>query len=125
MFFKHLKQISILIALQFICEAIVYFLPFSFPANIMAMLLLTVFLIMGVIKEHHIKETADYLLSLMSLFIIPVTISVVQHFETLRQFGLQILLVSLIVMLLAFVACMLTIRLALRFTKKGGGKHAS
>ena len=117
---KYLKQLAIIIFICLLGELMVGFLPFGFPGNIMAMLLLTFLLMAKLLKEEHIKETGDFLLEVMAVFIIPVSVSMIEHLELMTQIGLQLVLVSLLVLILSFLSCAYTIRFTMWVMRKRG-----
>ena len=111
---KYLKQFVIILMICLVGELIVHWLPFAFPGNIMAMIILVLLLTMNVIKESAIKETSDYLLSMLGLILVPASVAVIEHLELVGQIGLQILLITTIILVVAFVSCAYTIRLTMK-----------
>jgi len=119
---KYLKQFAIIVLICLVGELIVSFLPFGFPGNIMAMILLVGLLASKIMKEEHIKETSDFLLEIIGLFLIPVSVGIIEHFEIIRMVGVQLLLISIITLVLTFASCAFTIRLTMKiinWKKKG------
>jgi len=115
---KYIKQFVIIVLICLIGELIVSFLPFAFPGNIMAMILLVVCLVSRVVKEEYIKETSDFLLEIIGLFIVPVAVGMIAHFEIIRSVGIQLLLISLITLVLTFASCAVTIRLTMKMINR-------
>ena len=62
---KYIKQFAVLVLISLMGELVVYFLPFAFPGNVMAMILLAGLLVCRVVKEDFIKETCDFLLEII------------------------------------------------------------
>jgi len=121
---KYIKQFAILVLICLIGELIVSFLPFGFPGNIMAMILLIGLLVGKVVKEEQIKETSDFLLELIGLFIVPVAVGVMAHFELIRSIWIQLFLISLITLILTFASCAFTIRLTMRVINRKKEREA-
>jgi len=115
---KYIKQFAIIVLICLIGELIVNFLPFAFPGNIMAMILLAGLLVSRVVKEEHIKETSEFLLEIIGLFIVPVSVGMIAHFDIIRSVGLQLLLISLITLVLTFASCAFTIRLTMKILNR-------
>jgi len=111
---KYLKQLTIIFVICLVAEAMARLLPFQFPGNILAMLILGILLMIKVVREEHIKETSDFLLELIGLFIVPVTVSVIDQMDVIREIGLQLLIICLILMVLVFASCAFTIRLTMK-----------
>jgi len=107
---KYLKQLLIILMICLIGEAIAGLLPFTFPGNIMAMMILAILLATRLIKEEQIKEVSDYLLELLALFIIPISVSVINHLELVRQIWVQLLVICLMTLVMTFASCAFTIR---------------
>jgi holin-like protein len=84
----------------------------------MAMLLLAGLLVIRVVKEEHIKETSDFLLEIIGLFILPVSVGMIAHFELIRTIGIQLLLISIITLVLTFASCAFTIRLTMKLINR-------
>ena len=63
-----LNQIAIIFGISLLGEIAAYILPFTFPSQIIALIILFVLLITGVLKIEHIKEKSDFLLKNMAFF---------------------------------------------------------
>jgi len=115
---KYIKQFAIVVLICLIGELIVGFLPFGFPGNIMAMILLVGLLVGKVVKEDQIKEVSDFLLEVISLFIVPVSVGIIAYFDLIRSIWFQLLLISLITLILTFASCAFTIRLTMKILNR-------
>ncbi|MCL1991287.1 MAG: CidA/LrgA family protein [Defluviitaleaceae bacterium] len=110
---NHLKQFVIILVICLIGELLVNFLPFGFPGNVMAMMLLAGLLVSRVVKEEQIKAISDFLLETIGLFIVPVSVGVIEHVDLIQTVGIQLLLISLITLVVTFASCAFTIRLVI------------
>ena len=115
---KYIKQFAVLVLISLMGELIVYFLPFAFPGNVMAMILLAGLLVSRVVKEESIKEASDFLLEIIGLFIVPISVGMIAHFELIRTLWIQLLLISLVTLVLTFASCAFTIRLTMKFINR-------
>lgn len=88
------------------------------------MVILVVLLIAKVVKEEHIKDTSDFLLQIIALFIVPPSVAVIQHFDLIGAIWWQLIVMSLITLFLTFTASAFTIRLTMKLmkNKKGGAQ---
>jgi len=120
---KYIKQLTVLVAICLIGEFVVSFLPFAFPGNVAAMILLAGLLVIRVVKEEHIKETSDFLLQIIALFIVPPSVAVIQHFDLIGAIWWQLIVISLLTLFLTFAACAFTIRLTVRLMNRKKGKQ--
>ena len=78
-----LKKFAILFLICILCDAVVSFLPFSFPGNVLSMVVLFICLFFGLIKVRHIESASDFMLKNMAFFFIPVTASIVSYADVL------------------------------------------
>lgn len=123
---KYIKQFSILLTICLVGELLVLFLPFGFPGNIMAMILLVLLLSFKVIKSAQIEETSQLLLECIGLFIVPISVSMISHLELIRTIWWQLLVISLATLFLTFASTAFTIRLLMGLMnakKKEGTNH--
>ena len=111
---KYLKQLAILFFICLVGEFFAGLLPFAFPGNIMAMIILSLLLITNLVKETDIKEVSDYLLEMLGLFIIPSSVLIIEHLELIQQVAVPLILISLILFTLTFLSCAFTIRFVMK-----------
>ncbi|MDO4315191.1 MAG: CidA/LrgA family protein, partial [Oscillospiraceae bacterium] len=76
---KILLQIGIVFGLYWISQCVEAVLPFPFPASVISLLLLLLLLILRVVKVEHIREKADFLLSNLGFFFVPVAVSIMNY----------------------------------------------
>jgi len=115
---KYIKQLAIILFISLSGEVLSRILPLRLPGNIIAMILLFVLLMAKIIKEEHILETSDYLLSIIGLFLVPPTVAIIEYTDMLATVGIQLLIVSLTTFVLAFTGCAYTIRLTMTISKR-------
>lgn len=95
-------------------------LPFAFPSNVIAMVLLFALLMFGVVKPAHIQDTSNFLLKNMAFLFLPSTVGIVEHFDLLESSLLPFLAVCIITTLLTFLATAYTAKGALALQKRYG-----
>lgn len=115
---QYIKQFAIIVAICLVGEFVVSFLPFAFPGNVAAMIILAGLLVIRVVKEEHIKETSDFLLQIIALFIVPPSVAVIQYFDLIGAIWWQLIIISLITLFLTFAACTFTIRLTMKLMNR-------
>ena len=120
-----LKQLALLFAVYLLAVWIGDWLPFAFPASVIAMLLLLICLLAGILKVEHIREKSDFLLANMAFFFIPAGVNVINYLDILRASWLSLLVICLVTMVITFAATALSIRLTVQLLhkKEGGRKH--
>ncbi len=115
---KILKQLGILFLLSFLCELISSFLPFTFPASVLAMIILFILLATNLIKEKYIEETSFFLQKNMALFFIPPAVSIIDEFNIFKDKIFQIIFISFISFLITFIATAFTVNLVIKIQSK-------
>ena len=81
---KYIVQLGIITGISFVAELLHALLPLPVPASVYGLLLLLVLLLTGVIKEEHIRESADFLISIMPFFFVPPSVALMTSFESMR-----------------------------------------
>ena len=100
---KILKQLGIILAICLAAEFIVSLLPIAFPSSVMAILILALLLFTKILKEEHIRETGDFLLSNMALVFVPISIGMVEDFGLLKGQLAGFLIVVCISLVMTFL----------------------
>ena len=115
---KILRQIGIFMAICWVSVVIEQLLPFAFPAAVIGMILLFLFLLAGVLRLEHIREKSDFLLGNMSFFFLPAGVSMVNYLDILRSSLLPILAICVVSTILTFAATAYTVQLAIRLMNR-------
>ena len=93
---KYIKQFAVIGTITFCGELLNLLLPFPVPASIYGMVLLFVCLLTGIIKLSAIEETADLLLSVMPIFFISPTVSIMSSVGLMKDQLLGIFLTCIV-----------------------------
>ncbi|OUM90764.1 MAG: hypothetical protein BAA01_07230 [Bacillus thermozeamaize] len=86
-----MRGLAILLAFQLAGWALHEFARIPLPANVLGFFLLTAALLSGLVKMVWIEETAEWLLSHMTLFFVPFVVSTMTFFPVLINQALPIL----------------------------------
>ena len=116
---KYVKQFMVIIIFSFLGEILHEVLPFPVPASIYGLVLLFLALLIGVIKEEQIKETADFLVEIMPILFIPAGVGLMTKWGALKQLLLPF---SLIVTLGTLFTMVVTGKVTEGMLKKKGVK---
>lgn len=124
---KILWQIGILTGICLAAQWLVTLLPFSFPASVMAMLVLLILLLTGVLKTRHIRELSSWFLQNMALLFVPATVGVLNYLDIIRDNLFPILFISAVTTLLVFAVTGWTVKglMALQARCGRGTREAS
>ena len=120
---KIIKQFGIIFFICWIGTVIEHFLPFAFPASVIAMLLLLFCLVIGILKVEHIREKSDFLLGNMAFFFIPAGVNVINYLDILKASWLPLLVICLVTTVITFAATAFSIRLTVYLLRRKGGQQ--
>lgn len=99
---KYVCQLGIILGVSFAGEALAHLLPLPVPASVWGLVLMLALLILRAIRPEHIRDTAEYLISLMPLMFVPPTVGLMQSWGLLRDnllsFVIAITLITAVVM---------------------------
>jgi holin-like protein len=120
-FMKIVLQTGIIFSLCWISRIIARFLPFDFPASIIALFLVFLMLLTGLLRLEHIREKSDFLLSNMAFFLIPSSVNVINYFGLVKENVLKLILICVISMVITFGVTALTVTMVLRLVRRFSG----
>ena len=99
---KTLGQIVIILLVSFAGEMLNYCLPLPIPASIYGIVILFCLLEFKVIPLRAVKETGDFLVSIMQLMFIPAAVGLMDQFQSLRAILLPFLVINLVGLVVTF-----------------------
>ena len=111
-------QTGIIFGICLLGEWLSGLLPFVFPANVIAMILMFVLLLAGLLKNHHIAEMGEFLRKNMAFFFIPSGVALMAELDVMKGKILVLLLICFFTMILTFMVSAYTIRFVSRLQKK-------
>ena len=89
---KYICQLGIILGVSFAGEVLARVLPLPIPASVWGLVLMLVLLILRVIRPEQIRDTAEYLISIMPLLFVPPTVGLMQSWGLLRDNWLSFLI---------------------------------
>ena len=92
------------------------------PSSVMAILILALLLFTKILKEEHIRETGDFLLSNMALVFVPISIGMVEDFGLLKGQLAGFLIVVCISLVMTFLGTYASVRIVQMCMKRLAGK---
>ncbi len=113
-----IRQLTILFSISFLSEIISNFLPFTFPASLMAMILLFILLITKLLNINNIETVGQFLQNHIAIFFVPPAISLMDEFETIKDKLFPILFISIVSFLLTFLSTAYTVKLVIKIQER-------
>lgn len=93
---KYLKQFAIILGISFLGEVLRYALPFPIPASVYGLVLLLLALVTGIICLEQVKETAQFLITIMPVMFIPAGVGLLTAWEVLAPIAFPVVLITVI-----------------------------
>ena len=111
---KLLKQIGLVFGLCWISQCIEKVLPFTFPASVIAMILLLAFLLLRLVKIEHVREKSDFLLGNLPFFFIPATVGIMNYKDLIFNNWVAFLVVCAVSTVVTFAATAWAVQLTMK-----------
>lgn len=112
---KLLIQLAIVSGICLACEGIAAILPFSFPASVMALLVVFLLLLTKALKLEQIDTVSNYLLQHIPLLFIPVTTSIMNYWDVISQIFVPFFLICLVTLVITYGATAFAVRLTIQW----------
>ena len=93
---KYLGQIFIILLVSFVGELLNTLIPLPIPASIYGIILLFCLLEFRVIPLRAVKETGDFLVSIMQLMFIPAAVGLLEAWDVIRPNWLPYIAITVI-----------------------------
>ena len=115
---KIVTQVGIIFSICWISQIIEKLLPFSFPASVIGMILLFILLCVHILKVDNIREKSDFLLENMAFFFIPAGVSIINYFDVLKNWVVQLIVICVVSTVVTFAVTAYSMKLALYLMQK-------
>lgn len=93
---KYFFQITIILLISLAGELLNYLIPLPIPGSIYGFVIVFVLLLTGVLKLSQIKDTADFLISIMPCMFIPAGVGIINSFDSLRPVLIPIAFITFV-----------------------------
>ena len=93
---KYLKQFLIIILVSCIGELLNYLIPLPIPASIYGLLIMLGLLITKTIRLDAVKETAQFLIDIMSVMFIPAGVGLITYWAQLKDMLLPTIVIIIV-----------------------------
>lgn len=118
---KHIKQLTIILAVSLIAEIMEYLIPLPVAASVYGLVLMLIGLMTHIIPLEKVEGVADFLVENMAIVFIPPTVGIMASVEELRQMLLPLIVISLVSTVLVMAV---TGRVTQFIIRRGKGKNA-
>ena len=116
---KYLKQSLLILLISLAGELLHHFVDLPVPASIYGMMLLFILLETGVLKESAVRETGDFLLSVMPVLFVPAAVGLMESWDIIRPSWYSYLITLVAVTVIVMAAAGLVTQLAEKGKKTG------
>ena len=117
---KYLAQFCIILGYTFIGEALQRVLPLPIPGSVYSLVLLFLSLCLGIRRLDEVKETANYLTTILPVMFVAPAVGIVEYLDMIRGSLIPIVLIILGTTVITFG---ISGTLVQRFLKKDGADH--
>ena len=115
---KILKQFGVIFGVCWVSLVIEHYLPFSFPASVIGMILLLICLLTGFLKIEHVQEKADFLLVNMAFFFVPAGVSIINYFDILKSTLVPFLIICIVSTIITFAATAYSVQFVMKLMNR-------
>ena len=117
---NYIPQLAIIFGFTLLGEALQRLLPVGIPGSVYGLVLLFLALCTGIVKLEQVKESGEFLRSLLPVLFVAPTVSIMEHWAVIRTELLSLILLLVSTTVVTFgVSGILT----QRCNKKEGEKH--
>src|SRR5574344_32481 len=109
--------LAILLLILFISNLIVGLVKVNFPPALLGLILFTILLKCGIIKEEFVKDCSEIFLQNMGLFFVPLAVGIISHKGLLEKNFIPIIAVIFIVTFLTMITTALVVENMIKFIR--------
>ena len=119
---KYLAQLTIILAVSLVSEALGYFIPLPVPASVYGLVIMFLLLWTKVIKLSQVENVADFFLQIMPFFFVAPTVGLITSFDAIRGNVLWLVLMCFISTVVTIAVTGTVAQLVMKLMKRGGHK---
>jgi holin-like protein len=120
-----LRQLGLILAFGFSSEIIARYIPIGLPSGVLGILLVLAALSAKILKPDHFGRTADFMSANMAFFFLPLAVTVLQNYESIRPVLFLFAAVCIITTALTFAVTYATVHLLRRILSGERGARFS
>ena len=119
---KYLYQLTIILAVSLVSEALGYFIPLPVPASVYGLVIMFLLLWTKVVKLEHVENVADFFLQIMPFFFVAPTVGLMTSFDAIKGNVLWLVLMCFVSTVVTIAVTGAVAQLIIRLRKRGGKK---
>lgn len=121
---KYIKQLMIILLFSFMGEVLNRLIPLPIPASIYGMALLFISLVTKIVKLDQVRETSEFLLSIMLIFFVPASVGIIDTFVAYKSSMILIVVIVIVSTIVVMITSGLVSQYIIKITnrKLKGGK---
>lgn len=117
---KYLQQFGIILGISFLGELLRLLIPLPIPASVYGLVCMLAALKSGLLKVHHVRETARFLIDIMPVMFIPPAVGLLDAWDVLEPVLVPVAVITVVTTVFVMVV---TGRVTQRMMKKKGGNE--
>ncbi|MBQ3021764.1 MAG: CidA/LrgA family protein [Clostridia bacterium] len=121
---KYVWQLTIILGVSFLGEALSELLPLPVPASIYGLVIMFILLLTGALKVQSIKETSDFFLVAMPILFIAPGVGVIDYWDVIKPILLPAVIIMFIATIIIMVATGGITQWVIKLNGKRGNKNA-
>jgi holin-like protein len=110
-----LRHLGVILGFGFASEIIARHIPVGLPSGLLGILLVLAFLGAKILKPCHFGKTADFMSANMAFFFLPLAVTILQNYESIRPILLRFTGICVITTIFTFAATYTAVYLLRRF----------
>lgn len=116
---KYIRQMTVILSVTCVAELLKYFIPLPIPASIYGLVLMLLLLVTGAVKLPQVRETAEFLIEIMTIMFIPAAVGLLESWDVLRPILLPLMVITPVTTVLVMGATGCTAQWILRRGRRG------
>lgn len=120
---RYLKQFGIIIAISFMGEVLKAVIPLAIPANIYGLVIMLLALVTKAVKLEDVKDTANFLIDIMSVMFIPAGVGLVVSWNALSSIIVPVTVITLVTTIVVMAVTGRVTQFVIRIERKRSAKH--
>lgn len=119
---KYIKQFTIIMIISFMGECVKALLPFKIPASVYGLVIMLIALMTRIVKLEAVKDTAEFLISVMPVMFIPPTVGLMISWPLISNMVVEFCVIAVTTTIIVMVVTGRVSQYIIRLKKRKGRK---